>query len=77
MKKIALVLSAVVLMSGAILAQEKPKDKGTFAEPKNAFFDEILKSTQEPGRVQDGLAQPSDVAGQHQYLLVLLDDLPF
>jgi len=51
MKKIALVLLAALLVPVFLLAQEKPKDKGTFAEPKNAFFDEILKSTAEFGKV--------------------------
>ena len=57
MKKIALVLVAAILVPGFLLAQEKPKDKGAFVEPKNAFFDEILKSTEEFGKVKPAPAK--------------------
>ena len=57
MKKIALFLLAAMLIPGAILAQEKPKDKGAFVEPKNVFFDEILKSTEEFGKVKPAPAK--------------------
>jgi bleomycin hydrolase len=57
MKKITLALLAVLLVPVFLLAQEKPKDKGTFVETKNAFFDEILKSTQEFGQVKPAPAK--------------------
>ncbi len=47
MKKIAGFLAVLIILPGLLIAQEKPKDKGIFVEPKNAFFDEILKSTQD------------------------------
>jgi bleomycin hydrolase len=47
MKKFSLFILAGLLVPLAVLAQEKPKDKGLFVEPKNAFWDEISKATQE------------------------------
>jgi bleomycin hydrolase len=53
MKKLYSVLLVALLVPAIVLAQDKPekrKDKGTFVEPKNAFWDEIQKSTEEFGR---------------------------
>lgn len=53
MKKLYSVLLVALLVPAFVLAQDKPekrKDKGTFVEPKNAFWDEIQKSTEEFGR---------------------------
>ena len=53
MKKLCSVLLVALLVPAFVLAQDKPdkrKDKGTFVEPKNAFWDEIQKSTEEFGR---------------------------
>jgi bleomycin hydrolase len=51
MKKIVLlVLIALVAVPTLALAQEKPRDKGVFVEPKNAFWDEIMKSVSEFGK---------------------------
>ena len=49
MKKISLLLLAAFLLPIVLLPQEKPKDKGIFVEPKNAFWDEIQKATEESG----------------------------
>ena len=51
MKKIVLlVLIALVAAPTLIFSQEKPRDKGVFVEPKNAFWDEIMKSVSEFGK---------------------------
>jgi bleomycin hydrolase len=47
MKRFAAFLAVLIVLPGLLLCQEKPKDKGIFVEPKNPFFDEILKSTQD------------------------------
>jgi bleomycin hydrolase len=52
MKKICSVLLIVLLIPAIALSQEKKKDKGTFVEPKNAFWDEIQKATEEFGKVK-------------------------
>jgi bleomycin hydrolase len=56
MKKAAVFLAVLLLLPGIMLsqgkAQEKPKDKGTFVEPKNPFLDEIVKSTEEFGKTK-------------------------
>jgi bleomycin hydrolase len=55
MKKLCSVLLIVLLVPAFVLSQGKPekqKDKGAFVEPKNAFLDEIQKSTQEFGRTK-------------------------
>ena len=49
MKKISLLLLVAFLLPVVLLPQEKPKDKGIFVEPKNAFWDEIQKATEESG----------------------------
>lgn len=53
MKKIRYVLMIVLLVPALALSQAKPekvKDKGTFAAPKNEFWDEIQKATGEFGK---------------------------
>ncbi len=77
MKKTAiLILIALVAVTTIALAQEKPRDKGVFVEPKNAFFDEIMKSVSEFGKkpattpkafVVDlaGFAAPTSLEGFH------------
>ncbi|HVP89582.1 MAG TPA: C1 family peptidase [Terriglobales bacterium] len=53
LKSICSVLLAALLAPAFILAQEKAekrRDKGTFVEPKNAFWNEIQKSTAEFGK---------------------------
>ncbi len=47
MKKAKILLMIGLLVPLLLQAQEKPRDKGIFIEPKNAFWDEISKSTQE------------------------------
>ncbi len=99
MKKIGTFVLAVLLLPAIAVSQEKKRDNGIFVEPKNAFWDEIQKATeefakkkpaspegvrrrperfrraQEPRGLQRRLAQPADIAGRHEHLLVLLDDL--
>ncbi len=77
MKKIGiLILIALVAVPPLVLAQEKPRDKGTFVEPKNPFWDEIMKSVSEYGKkpavppkafVVDltGFAAPTNLEGFH------------
>lgn len=77
MKKIVLLaLIALVAVPTLALAQEKPRDKGVFVEPKNAFWDEIMKSVSEFGKkpaatpkafVVDlaGFAAPTSLEGFH------------
>ncbi|HEX2695040.1 MAG TPA: C1 family peptidase [Acidobacteriota bacterium] len=50
MKKIGAFLLVVLLLPAIVLSQEKTKDKGIFIEPKNAFWDEIQKVTDEFGK---------------------------
>jgi bleomycin hydrolase len=51
MKKMISILIVALLVSGVAVSQEKPKkDKGIFVEPKNAFWDEIQKATEEFGK---------------------------
>ena len=53
LKRFSYALLAALLVPAFLLAQEKPekkKDKGTFVEPKNAFWDEIERSTGEFGK---------------------------
>ncbi len=50
MKKIISILIVVLLVPGFAVSQEKKKDKGIFVEPKNAFWDEIQKTTEEFGK---------------------------
>jgi len=53
LQKLCCGLLAALLVPAFVLAQDKPekrKDKGTFVEPKNAFWDEIQKSTEEFGK---------------------------
>ncbi len=56
MRKIACLLLGVALCPVVILSQdkpqEKPRDKGVFVEPKNPFFDEIRRSTEEFGKAK-------------------------
>lgn len=48
MKKIVSILIVALLVPGFAVSQEKPKkEKGIFVEPKNAFWDEIQKATEE------------------------------
>ena len=48
MKKLISILIVALLIPGFAASQEKPKkDKGIFVEPKNAFWDEIQKATEE------------------------------
>jgi bleomycin hydrolase len=47
MKKSIVFVLAILLGPLAVGAQEKPRDKGVFVEPKNAFWDEINKTTEE------------------------------
>jgi bleomycin hydrolase len=69
MKKIACLVLLTALFPAAMLSQEKTqgqvKDKGVFVEPKNPFFDEILKSTGEFGKTTPtaGKAFVVDLAG--------------
>jgi bleomycin hydrolase len=76
MKKSSVFILAVLLVPLVVLAQEKPKDKGIFIEPKNAFWDEINKATQEfwkkprvPSKAfvvdLSGLAAPASLEGFH------------
>jgi len=46
MKKTRILLLAALLAPILLLAQDKPRDKGLFVEPKNPFWDEIQKSTE-------------------------------
>jgi bleomycin hydrolase len=57
MKKIAFLLLVMVLLPGTVLCQEKTKDKGIFVEPKNPFWDEIVKSTEEFGKTKPAPAK--------------------
>lgn len=50
MKKIASFLLVVLVLPAILISQEKAKDKGIFVEPKNAFWDEIQKATEEFGK---------------------------
>jgi bleomycin hydrolase len=51
MKKLISILIVALLVPGFAASQEKPKkDKGIFVEPKNAFWDEIQKATEEFGK---------------------------
>ena len=51
MKKLISILIVALLVPGVAASQEKPKkDKGIFVEPKNAFWDEIQKATEEFGK---------------------------
>lgn len=51
MKKIGGIILIMILAAPALaLAQEKARDKGVFVEPKNHFWDEIMKSVSEFGR---------------------------
>lgn len=50
MKKTWSVLLVLLLLPAIVVAQEKTKDKGIFVEPKNAFWDEIQKTTEEVGK---------------------------
>ncbi|MHB8056204.1 MAG: C1 family peptidase [Candidatus Aminicenantales bacterium] len=50
MKKIAILLLLVFCVPVLTFAQEKPKDKGVFVEPKPGFWDEIQKATAEFGQ---------------------------
>jgi len=50
MKKIISILIVALLVPGFSVSQEKKKDKGIFVEPKNAFWDEIQKVTEEFGK---------------------------
>lgn len=53
MKKIISILIVALLVPGFAVSQEKPKkDKGIFVEPKNAFWDEIQKATDEFGKTK-------------------------
>lgn len=50
MKKMKFFFLVALLLPLVVLAQEKTKDKGIFVEPKNAFWDEIIKATEEFGK---------------------------
>jgi bleomycin hydrolase len=50
MKKIGTLLLVVLLLPALAVSQEKKRDKGIFVEPKNAFWDEIQKATEEFGK---------------------------
>ena len=56
MKRIACLLLAAALFPAAVFpqekAQDKPKEKGVFVEPKGGFWDEISKSVNEFGRAK-------------------------
>jgi bleomycin hydrolase len=76
MKKAVVFILVVLLLPLAVPAQEKPKDKGIFVEPKNAFWDEINKTTEEfwkkpqaPAKAfvvdLSGFAAPTSVEGFH------------
>jgi bleomycin hydrolase len=43
----ALFLAVLMFLPGVLLAQETRRDKGLFIEPKNPFWEEIKKSTEE------------------------------
>ncbi len=69
-------LIALAAVSPVLQAQERPRDKGAFVEPKNPFFDEIMKSVSEFGKkpvpprrafVVDltGFAAPTSLDGFH------------
>jgi len=65
MKRVACLLVGVMLLPVLALSQEKTKDKGVFVEPKNAFFDEIIKATEEFGKSKPALERAFvvDLAG--------------
>jgi bleomycin hydrolase len=50
MNKMKPFLLAVLLIPGLLLAQDKSRDKGIFVQPKNAFWDEIMKATEAFGK---------------------------
>lgn len=59
-------LAASLLLAVAAAAQDKPKDKGIFAEPKNPFWEEIAKTTGEFGKAEPALPRRAfmvDLAG--------------
>ena len=75
-KTVILILIALVAFPALALAQEKVRDKGVFVEPKNPFWDEIMKSVTEFGKkpvtpskafVVDlaGFAAPTSLEGFH------------
>jgi bleomycin hydrolase len=55
MKEAKFSLLVVLLIPLFVLAQEKTKDKGIFIEPKNPYFDEIKKTTEEFGNKKPAL----------------------
>jgi bleomycin hydrolase len=50
MKKVLAVVFMALLAASLLPAQEKTRDKGLFVEPKNPFWDEIRKATEEFGK---------------------------
>jgi bleomycin hydrolase len=50
MKKTKFFILVALLVPLVVLAQEKSRDKGIFVEPKNPFWDEIKKATEEFGK---------------------------
>jgi bleomycin hydrolase len=44
------ILAALLVVPLALFAQQKERDKGIFVEPKNPFWDEIKKATEEYGK---------------------------
>jgi len=52
MKKLGFFVLACLLLPGIVLSQEKYRDKGIFVEPKNPYWDEIKKATEEFGKTK-------------------------
>ena len=52
MKRIGTLFLIAFLLPAAAFSQEEKKDKGIFVGPKNAFWDEILKTTQAAGQAK-------------------------
>jgi bleomycin hydrolase len=50
MKKTKFFILVALLVPLVVLAQQKDRDKGIFVEPKNPFWDEIKKATEEFGK---------------------------
>lgn len=76
MKRIQALFVIALLVPLLLPAQEKSRDKGIFVEPKNAFWDEIMKSTSEFWKKKpepqkafvvdlSGFAAPASLEGFH------------
>jgi bleomycin hydrolase len=76
MKKAKFALLAIFLIPVLLIAQDKSRDKGIFVEPKNSFWDEIKKATEEFWKQKpapqkafvvdlSGFAAPTSLEGFH------------